>query len=411
MPLISTVAALLEGCRPALPFVSRKTTLDVLVYCLLDADRQQGTVEATDLQTTFCGPLAAVCTREPERFLVPAHAFVDLLTHCSPTSPARLTHTRTGKCQLQTDEGTYTLSSIEADLFPARPQLTGQDSVGTIETQALLSGLTAVGYASGTDVTRPTLFGIELVGTSAGLALTATDGVRLAHTFLPMPAMGDCSCVIPSTTVPLLQRWLRQTSDTELTLRLTPTYLALTSGATTITASLSAVPFVTWTPIVPTSPATQATVDRAALLGCLRRGMTLAPVSSKPKVLLGCTEGVLLLETSFVEECVARETLPLTWQGIPKHICLNGTLLYEAIEQLTSPTDQVTLELRTPMDAAILYAEAPERTFALLAPFPDNGPPCMHPPTQESGEEDARLDETLAPAPVLVEDMEHADVE
>jgi DNA polymerase III sliding clamp (beta) subunit (PCNA family) len=409
MPLTSTVAALLEGCRPALPFVARKTTLDVLMYCLLEADQQQGTVEATDLQTTFCGPLAAVGTQGPERFLVPIHAFVDLLTHCTPTSPARLAHTRTGKCQLQTDEGTYTLPSMDADLFPARPHVTDQDSGWTIETSTLLSGLTAVGYACGTDPTRPIFLGVELVGTSAGLALTATDGIRLAHTFLPVPALGDWSCVVPSPTVPLLQRWLRHTPEAALTLRLTATYLALTSGATTVIASLSAVPFVTWARILPTRPATQVTVDRTALLGGLRRGMTLAPASSKPRVLLGCTAGALLLETSFVDDCVARETLPLAWQGEPKHTCLNGTLLSEAIEQLTSPTDQVTLEFRTPIDALILYADAPEHTFALLAPFPDTGPPQRRAPTQEGAEEDVRRDDILPPPPVLVGDLEPAD--
>jgi DNA polymerase III subunit beta len=333
MKLSGTAEDFLHGLTPALPFVQRKVTMDCLRYAMLTAEEDRVTIQATDLRMGYTGPLPLTADT-PGCLLVPAHQLSALLKAMAPDTSVTLSPTPAGKLRVVTDTGRFLLPGLEADYFPAMPALDPDAPVCLLPPRALATVLAAVTYAASDTDLRQSLHSIELLCQDGHLGATATDGHRLAHMTVPMPATPACTVLLPKPASLVLHRWLGAYDDTTMAqIWVTPTFLRCTVTDTTMTCLLEQAHFPDWIPLVPTEPCGTVVVSRLSLEQALKRAMLLRQ-GYLPTVRLSLTAHEMLLETIADEEVIGAETLPAAGTSAGCHARIQTSYLVEALDAM-----------------------------------------------------------------------------
>lgn len=352
---------LLRALQLVQNIVEPRQTLPILAHVLIEAAEGGVQLTATDLEVSARVTVPATVLRSGGTTLG-ARKLAELVRELPP-EPITLSLRDDGWVDLVCGGATFRLAALPADEFPPFDPGGG---AGWLELEAAtLRGMLArTSFAMAQDESRPALNGVYLVVRGGELRLVATDGHRLA---LARAAVGgdlELSGIVPRKAVQEMGRALGGAEGTALTIRERQFFLR-TPGFV-LSSKLVEGQFPNYEQVLPRGLPRRLGVAREPLMAALRRVSVLADDRTRP-VRLTLGPGRLRLTASSQELGEAEEVLPAECAGEELAIVFNARYLLEALAPLES--EQVVMELRDPLSAAVVRGATEEGSLCVIMPM------------------------------------------
>lgn len=179
----------------------------------------------------------------------------------SLTAEANVLTVESGGCRFE-------LKGLDVSEFPPEPTMEGGESVELLQKDLLqMLGLTS--FAASTDESRLVLNGCLLVFTPAKLECVGCDGRRVAVATRAVAHNVTRQIILPSRAVTELLRLLNEEGN--VTLEMAEDKARFTVGDSTFTTVLHAGNFPDYRKVFPQSNGQGVSLERAGLLGAMRR--------------------------------------------------------------------------------------------------------------------------------------------
>ena len=255
------------------------------------------------------------------------------------------------RAELSVGRSRFKLPTLPSADFPRPPSFS---PVAQFEISASVLGdaFAAVDHAISTEAARYYLNGVYLhlaqeTGQSLDLRMASTDGHRLARLTLEAPdgAASFPSVIIAKATVDLLEKLLAAQSRSDSDSKGSPDLVLIESdgentgklriciGETEIIAKTIDGAFPDYTRVIPSSSPHSAVVERAALMGAIRRVAALASKESRA-IKATFRAGQLKLSMNSPENGEAREEMACTFEGDQVSIGFNSKYWLDALAAL-----------------------------------------------------------------------------
>ncbi len=254
----------------------RATALPVLGHVLLEAAPGALTLAASNLEWHIVQQMPAEVTA-PGRVTVPAAAFAEWVKMLPAGETSELTLDATSlTLSVACEQVQASFRGLDATQFPLLPE-PDADSV-EVEAAALRAALTRVAFAAAEDAARPVLTAVLAQFAGQTLTLAAADGYRLSEAHIPLaaPVAAPFDVLIPAPVLAEVQRLLGREGTVTLSVTDLRDRIALRFAATTVVSQAVAGAYPNYKAVIPTSTATEATVERAAVLHACQRARVFA---------------------------------------------------------------------------------------------------------------------------------------
>ncbi|NLE68408.1 MAG: DNA polymerase III subunit beta [Lentisphaerae bacterium] len=343
----------LKNLQQVQSVVSTHSTLPILFNVLIQAEKQELVLTATDLVVSLrCRMEAAV--KKPGASTCPARRLLSIVREL-PQAELDIDVTDDQVMAIQCESSNYKLIGLAADDFPALPKFDEARSV-SLDQGAFKEMLKKTGYAASTDESRPILNGILILMRDQKLTLVATDGRRLAlvEQDIDLPQDMQCSLVIPTKTVNELIKALGDEGTVKI--KTTSNLAAFELDSVLITSKLVEGNFPNFRQVIPSQCEERIALDREQLLAAVRRAALLASEKNPSvKLLFAKNQLKIVVVTPDVGE--ATESLPIKYDGKPLSMVFNPTYLMDPLRTLTC--DEVAVELADELSPAVIKCDIP----------------------------------------------------
>lgn len=264
MRFVAPLAALREAVKTAqqaIPAVTARTELSGVL--LIAGATSCSAVASRNGETTIAAQLA-ITESEPGQVLLPAAALSAYLATFEPGESVTLSATDQTVAVRVGDHPPYHLRRILAPLpLPAAPEAPPVP----VDFSRLGAALAAVRAS----VDRTTS-AVQLVSSSAGLAVHTTDRYRLTRCVLPEAAFGDATLLLPLDVL----EWLARSTITSVTLDPSSRSVRFAGAQVIVSTRLLAAPFPAVEPVLRSEPSYRARVSGADLSRSLQRLRTIS---------------------------------------------------------------------------------------------------------------------------------------
>lgn len=249
-----------ENLNKALSIVGRvassKTSLPILNNILLRAEGNRLQLAATNLEiaiTQFVGGKVD----EEGSITVPAKLMAEFIGNL-PKGPVQLT-AENGKLQVETANYKSTINGMDAEEFPALPEVKN-DEVLRLPSALLKRSIQQTAIVASSDDTRPVLTGIYIHNFEGSLFFAATDGYRLAEKRI-LNEQKNVQAIIPSDTLQEVLRVLSEDID-EVEFMFDDAQVLIGVGDITIVSRLIDGNFPDYRQLIPNSSDISATINK-----------------------------------------------------------------------------------------------------------------------------------------------------
>ncbi|MGQ3674287.1 DNA polymerase III subunit beta [Xanthobacter sp. TB0139] len=348
MKLTLTRDVLLPALTRVKNAVQKRTTVPILGNVMIRAIGDQVTFFATDLDAEMSTTVAAEVTTQGETTL-PAHTLFDFVRKVA--SGRSLTLADDGaSCAITAGRTRVVLHSLPAADFPSLSSI-APAATFTLPAARLADILARTRFAVSTEETRYYLNGIHLhAGDDEGqraLHAVATDGHRLAHETLPLPAGAETlpAIIIPKTTVDMLAHLLRTLENVDVEISASASHISLAAGPTRLTSKLVDGTFPNYGRVIPTGGTSIVVMEADALKASVELLATIASDRGRAiKLAFGAEPGTLNASVSNPDAGTASDTVPLEMEGEPVEIGFNGRYLADILAVLPGPRLRIALK-------------------------------------------------------------------
>ncbi len=333
MKLTAERDTLLDGLTTIQGAVSSKNTLPILQNILLEAEDDELTMTATDLEISV-QTHQPVALDEAGSCTLPAQKFKQLLQELpsGDTEINLILEENQVDLTVEETQSNFQLPTLPVDDFPSLPDVEEGFQV-ELEGARLDYLLDKSNFAASTDTTRNYLRGIYFDLSHDELTVVATDAHRLAlhRVELTDYEAGDRSLLIPINATKQLVRILpdegmvRLVSDENL--------VRFELEGATLTSRLIDEEFPNYQQVIPDEYEHRAEVDRDRFLQAVRRVSLLADEQTR-RLLLTLNSDQLTLEAESGEAGGGVETLPVDYTGDEQQIAFNGDYLADVLNHI-----------------------------------------------------------------------------
>ena len=304
MKLAVSKVALQQAVTQASRAVSGRAPMPVLSGLLLRADDDGLTITGYDLELAIETRIPATI-EEQGVMVVPAKQFggiVKALGHSEVVMSRQ-----DNSLKIQADRAEFTLQTLNAQEYPALPEVGGQFAI--IPHEAFGECARKVAYAASVADNRAVYRAVNTMVADGELTMVATDTFRLAVRRAPAPDCEPLSVLLPVGFVSEIERL-----EGAVHLHLTDNHVQVQSGDTRIIARLIEGEWPNWQAVLPTTCATWVTAERDALIGALQRASLMCK-DDLTAVTLKLDGGDLIITAAQAEVGEAREELTVQYGG------------------------------------------------------------------------------------------------
>ena len=190
-----------------IPAVPTRTPMPILENFLFEIKDGKLTIHATDLEISLKSSLNVVAEENFEA-VVPARLLYDVVRSLKETT-ILFSADNTGKLNLKTEKGSYTLSYTDPSEYPEIPSFPAEGSEDisqfSINGNDLKYAFEKTAFAMSKEEMRPAMMGTLFDFEEEGLRVVATDGHRLANLLLKKINYGKVEqYIIPERAVSVL---------------------------------------------------------------------------------------------------------------------------------------------------------------------------------------------------------------
>lgn len=331
--------------------VSSKTTLPILSTILFDAEGDELTLAATDLDVTVVTRISGVKVEKAGKAAIPAAKFVAFARTLGPDtvtikSGAEKVDVKCGKARLEEP-------CMDPEDFPVLPQ-TQDETAFEMPSGVLGEMIRNTIYAISRDETRPQLQGVLWQIDAKSFTMVATDGHRLARVRRNhSAAIAEPKKLIASSAG--LQQVTRLSEDEEnVKIFVGERQLSFQLGSTTIHTRLVEGLFPNYEQVIPKSNKQRLIADRQTLADRVRR-VKISADRVTSQIRFEVDGPVLNLSASGTEGSRAEDELAVEYDGEPLIIGFNHNYVEDVLKHMAA--ENVLVALDRP-DAAAIFVPA-----------------------------------------------------
>ncbi len=330
-------ATLLKALAQAQSVVERRNTIPILANVLIEAEGNQVSLRATDLDIEVVDRAPAMVERAGSTTVsaVMLHEITRKLPDGSLVSLNE--DAAAGRLTIAAGRSTFSLATLPKEDFPV--MATSEYSSNFSAPAPVLRRLfDKAKFAISTEETRYYLNGVYM-HVSQGengkvLRCVATDGHRLARIDAPLPegADGMPGVIVPRKTVGELRKLLDD-DDAMIAVSVSETKVRFATPAITLTSKVIDGTFPDYTRVIPTGNTRKLEVDASEFAKAVDRVATVSSERSRA-VKLSLEEDRLILSVNSPDSGAAEEELAVAYGDERLEIGFNAKYLLEIASQV-----------------------------------------------------------------------------
>ena len=353
-----------EGLAAVTPAVPSKTTLPVLANLLIQTTDKGIRISGTDLDIAVSTEVTAD-VEAVGAITIPARKLSEIAREL-PAAPVRISATGDQRVTLECGRSKFKLLGLPKSEFPSFPAI-NFDKALKIPSGDLQKLIGHTAFAASTEESRPILNGVRWELRPDAMRMVATNGHRLAKMEVPVRGAKKADLIIPPKALEQIRRLFA--AEEELEVAQGENHLGFRSPFTSVYTCLIEGPYPSYDQVIPKDNDKVATLDRAALVGALKR-MSVVASDQTHRIRLSFNTGMLKFSVSTPDLGEAQDEMPIRYDGDPMDIGFNAAYLLEILRYM--PTDEVRMTFRAPERASTLEPDGwsdPAKYLCLLMPL------------------------------------------
>lgn len=330
-------ATLLKALAQAQSVVERRNTIPILANVLIEAEGDQVSFRATDLDIEVVDRAPAMVERAGAT-TVSAVMLHEIVRKLPDGALVNLTEdAASGRLTIMAGRSTFSLATLPKEDFPvmATSEYSSNFSARAPDLRRLFD---KAKFAISTEETRYYLNGVYMhVAQGEGgkvLRCVATDGHRLARidASLPEGADGMPGVIVPRKTVGELRKLLDD-DEASIAVSVSETKVRFATPAITLTSKVIDGTFPDYTRVIPTGNTRKLEVDASEFAKAVDRVATVSSERSRA-VKLSLEEDRLILSVNAPDSGAAEEELAVAYGDERLEIGFNAKYLLEIASQV-----------------------------------------------------------------------------
>ncbi len=326
---------LLKGIQVVQNAVSTKSTLPILSHILVEAQKQEIRLTATDLEI---GVVAVVKgdVLEEGSITVPARKFSEIIKELSNQTEITVSVKKGQSIQIEADKSYFRLMGLLKEDFPQLPNfphtVKSVDLV-KIPQRLLKSMIQLTSFAMSHDESRYVLNGILFSFKDKALKLVATDGRRLAIIEKEIQEIGNVKkdVIVPMKTIQELNRNLLEEGDVVFYFK--ENQLQINLGQVTIISRLIEGEYPNYEQVIPKKTKEELKINTQDFLQATRRASILTNQDSQ-SVKINIIKDRMIITKNTPDLGEVREELEVDYKGGELAIGFNPTFLIDVLKNV-----------------------------------------------------------------------------
>lgn len=331
--------------------IPSRSVLPIIENFLFEIEEGKLRISTTNLEISMQTSLPIESRGGAMKIAVPSKILLDTLK-ALPDQPITFSiDEETFAIEINSETGKYKLSGENGLDFPKIPTAENTQSA-VMPSKVLLSAINKTLFAASTDEDKAALNGIFFNLGPNGLTFVATDAHRLVrYRRVDITVPEATSFIVPQKALNLVKGSF-DSSDAPIRIEYNDSNAFFRSDNILLVCRLIDQKYPDYENVIPTENPNRLSIDRADLLGCLRRVNIFAnKTSHQVRFKVSGSELTISAEDlDFANE--ARESLKCHYEGADIEIGFNASLLIEIINNALTP--EVLVEMSTPNRAGIV---------------------------------------------------------
>lgn len=370
MNFVISSTALFSHLQAVSRVINSKNALPILDCFLFELKGTTLSITVSDSETTMVTSVEVNESDADGRFAVAARTVLDALKEL-PEQPLSFDINPSSlEITVQYQNGKYNLMGQNADEFPMFPVLS--DNVVRVEVDAnvLLDGINRSVFATADDELRPVMNGIYFDITTEDITLVASDGHKLVRCKTSAAYGNERAAFILPKKPSLLVKNLLPKESGKVIIEFDERNAVFVIGKYRMVCRLIEGRYPNYNSVIPQNNPFKVTVDRALLLGALRR-VSIFSSQASSLIKLRIQPNQIVISAQDVDfSTSAEETLACHYEGTPMNIGFKSTFLIDILNNISAT--EVIVELADPSRAGVVIPveqEEKEDLLMLLMPM------------------------------------------
>jgi DNA polymerase-3 subunit beta len=343
--------------------VEKKNTIPVLQNIKIEAKDDRVVLLATDMDILVTSAFESDM-KNGGSTTVPAQMFFDIVRKIPDGSNIMISQESPTILQIKSGKSKYSLPCIDSSEFPNLSEGELSEEV-EIEGDKLAKMIDKTRFAISNDETRYYLNGLFLQAiekdSAFELRTVATDGHRLALSFLASDLKAPFGVILPKKSVAEIRRIIDGSKKVKLSV--SRVKIKITSEQTTIVSKLIDGEFPDYDKVLPKNNTQIAVINRRNFFDCVDRVSTVATDKHR-SVKLVIENGKMSLQVSTNDGSFAYEELDVNYSGERIETGFNSSYLLQIIGQIDK--DELLMRFRDGASPALIEAKDMTSVFVIM---------------------------------------------
>lgn len=346
--------------------VERRNTMPILANVLIECQRSDIHVTATDLEVGVRAELDGDVVREGT-ITVNAKKLYEIIREV-PTEQVQVRRLENDRVEIKSGRSVFKIVGIEAREFPQFPDFSPGQLL-TVPAGALREMIERTLFAVSTDETRYSLNGVYLVeGDGGKVRMVATDGHRLAFEEKSLGVLGlSKGVILPRKGLGELKKLMESGDEEVVAIGFRESLSLVSKGRTELFMRLVDGEFPDYTKVIPTGNPSTARVNHSQLLQALRRVSILSNERYKG-VKLEFSRDKVAISTSNPDLGEAVEEIEADYNGKSMSVGFNARYLIDVLAVLGGESE-IVIELKDELSPSVIRKAGDDSYLYVLMPM------------------------------------------
>lgn len=346
--------------------VERRNTMPILANVLIECQKGNVRITATDLEVGVRGELDGEIVREGT-VTVNAKKLYEIIREV-PTEQVQLKCLDNEWVEIKSGKSVFKIVGMEAREFPQFPVFESKQLL-TIPAGALREMIERTLFAVSTDETRYSLNGVYMEQSGEGkVRMVATDGHRLAFEERVLGTLGLAKGVIlPRKGLAELKKLMESGEDEVVSIGFRENMGLVTKGKVELFMRLIDGDFPDYTKVIPTGNPSTIKLDHIQLLQALRRVSILSNERYKG-VKIDFSKEKVAISANNPDLGEAVEEVEADYDGKPLSIGFNARYLIDMLAVVAGEGD-ILIELKDELSPSIIRKSGSDSYLYVLMPM------------------------------------------
>jgi DNA polymerase-3 subunit beta len=353
---------ILKAISDTIGAVEKKNTIPVLQNIKIAVADDKVVLSATDMDILITSSFDCDMKNSGST-TVPAQMFFDIIRKI-PDGLILIKLDNSLILQIKSGKSKYNLTCIDPSEFPALAETEMSNQI-SIDPLKLIKMIDKTRFAISNDESRYYLNGLFLQfymqDDIKEIRTVATDGHRLALSFMDSDFAESSSVIIPKKSVNEIRRIIDGVKN--VSINLSRTKIKIVADRTTIISKLIDGEFPDYQKVLPKNNTQIALIDRKNLFDCVDRVATVASDKHRSVKLIFET-GKVSLQVGLDENPLAFEEMDINYSGEKIETGYNAKYLLDIIAQIDK--EQIILKLKDSMSPTLIEAQDMSSIFVIM---------------------------------------------